>query len=434
MHQPFDLNLAVGAATWPLYYPKTSQVIHELVTTAANHENVPVTGNTAQTQPENRAFFPALDGLRAIAFLMVFFQHYTSMPWGWTGVNVFFVLSGFLITGILFDTRYDAHRARNFYVRRTLRIFPLYYGILLALLVTYPLMHWHWSLLWLAWPLYLANFLRFLSPASRTTGSPQELAADAHLGSDRLPKSEIYLGHFWSLCVEEQFYLLWPWIVFWVRSRRALLWICGSVVVFVTALRLVVQHTAPAWMLDSELLYRATPFQLDSLLIGAWVALIWRGPHRDRLLFAGRVLAWFGLAAVAVYMAITLLPTPRDAYIHYHYPAWRLTWGLTCIDVLSAALIVACLQPAVLVARVLRLQPLRWLGRISYGAYVLHDLPHGLYVHLVVHGGGRFPFLLSHQSFATATLALPCTLVLAWLSFRFFETPFLNLKDRWTIR
>jgi len=87
--------------------------------------SLPVTGNTERTMPENRAFYPALDGLRAIAFLMVFFQHYYSIPWGWTGVNIFFVLSGFLITGILFDSRNDAHRARNFYIRRTLRIFPL---------------------------------------------------------------------------------------------------------------------------------------------------------------------------------------------------------------------------------------------------------------------------------------------------------------------
>src|ERR1700712_3651211 len=103
--------------------------------------SLPPSANTAHTRPENRAFYPALDGLRAVAFLMVFFQHYLSMPWGWTGVNVFFVLSGFLITGILFDTRDAPNRARNFYVRRTLRIFPLYYAIFLALLLLQPIMH-----------------------------------------------------------------------------------------------------------------------------------------------------------------------------------------------------------------------------------------------------------------------------------------------------
>ena len=122
-------------------------------------ENLPVTGNTEHTKPENRGFFPALDGLRAVAFMMVFLQHYEKLPWGWSGVDFFFVLSGFLITGILFDTRNDSHRVRNFYIRRTPRIFPLYYGILLALLLSTPFAHWQWSWRWLVWPLYLGNFL-----------------------------------------------------------------------------------------------------------------------------------------------------------------------------------------------------------------------------------------------------------------------------------
>src|ERR1700728_3407250 len=98
-------------------------------------DSTTVTGNTAQTRPENRAFYPALDGMRAIAFLVVFGHHYLQLPWGWAGVDLFFVLSGFLITGILFDTRNDPNRVRNFYLRRTLRIFPLYYGVMAALLL-----------------------------------------------------------------------------------------------------------------------------------------------------------------------------------------------------------------------------------------------------------------------------------------------------------
>src|ERR1700742_2071666 len=109
------------------------------------HSMLPVAGNTEKTAPENRVFYPALDGLRAIAFLMVLLQHYLAVPWGWTGVNVFFVLSGFLITGILWDTRDTPHRIRNFYVRRALRIFPLYYAIALLFVLTTPLLHWHWT-------------------------------------------------------------------------------------------------------------------------------------------------------------------------------------------------------------------------------------------------------------------------------------------------
>jgi peptidoglycan/LPS O-acetylase OafA/YrhL len=263
-------------------------------------QSQPVTGNTTQTQPANRVYFPALDGIRAVAFLLVFFQHYAGIPWGWSGVNIFFVLSGFLITGILVDTRDHPHRARNFYIRRTLRIFPLYYGIFIILLLLTPLMHW--SMGWLAWPLYLGNFLRFWAPGPQ--GSVQQMAADAQL----LGVGFIYLGHFWSLCVEEQFYLIWPWIVFRVRSTRTLLWICTATVVVVPLLRVVTSHYAPPWMLDAELLYRVTPFQLDSLLLGGLLAVLWRGAHRTTLLTVARIVAVVCTIAAVLYLALTVHP------------------------------------------------------------------------------------------------------------------------------
>ena len=392
----------------------------------------PVTGNTDRTQPENRAFFPALDGLRAVAFLMVFLQHYLQIPWGWTGVNIFFVLSGFLITGILYDSQNDPHRARNFYIRRTLRIFPLYYGIFLLLFILHPLVHWHWSLAWLAWPLYFGNLLRFRSPQVTQFGSSQEIAADAHLSSQRFPNSQVYLGHFWSLCVEEQFYLVWPWIVFWLRSRRALLWLCAAAVILVPILRVWVSHVAPTWQLEEELLYRNIPFQLDALLMGGLVALLWRGPWRKHLLFVGKAIAVIAGVCTLVYLARTA--RPPFFFGSYHYPTWKFTWGLSFIDVFSAALILCCLQPRNWVARLLSLGPLRWVGRISYGAYVWHDILHGLYSHIIHHLHDRFPRYVGHIAFTTTVLALIGTLVVSWLSFRLFETPFLNLKERWTRR
>lgn len=402
-----------------------------------HHAPMPVTGNTEHTQPENRAFFPALDGLRAIAFLMVFGQHYFALPWGWTGVNIFFVLSGFLITGILFDSRNDPHRARNFYIRRTLRIFPLYYGIFLGLLLIDPIFHWQWSAAWLAWPLYFANFLRFLSPSSAVTNSPLQLAGNAWLTSPLLPHTQLYLGHFWSLCIEEQFYLIWPWIVFWLRSRRALLWICSSAVIAVPLLRILAQHTAPTWMLRGDLLDRATPFQLDSLLLGGFVALLWRTGHaqRERLLAVGRSAAVVAGLVAASYLAFTIHPSALPSWSRaYHYPSWNFTFGLTFVNLFAAALILCCLSSSGWLAHLLRLRPLRWLGRISYGAYVFHDIFHDLYVHTALALGRHVRAFAGHAEIITGALALSATCLCAWLSYRYFESPFLNLKERWTIR
>ncbi len=391
---------------------------------------LPPTANTSQTRPENRLFFPALDGLRAVAFLLVFGQHYLSLAWGWTGVNIFFVLSGFLITGILFDTRNDRHRARNFYLRRTLRIFPLYYGLFLVLLLLEPLVHWQWNRYWLLWPLYLGNFLRFLSPLALVLRSPLELAADGHLSSTLFPRSELYLGHLWSLCVEEQFYLLWPWVVFFVRDRRRLIWICTAAVVAGPLLRLAMQAYAPGWMVSDELLYRATPAQFDALLLGGLVALLWRGREQAWLLATAR---WVALGCALLGGAYLLFDVRQWQIMPSQYPPWSFTGGLLFVNLFSAAVIVCVLQPTGWLYRCLRVPVLRWVGRLSYGAYVFHDLLHGLFVHIAVHAGGpRVANNLLLRSEASAALALPATLLLAWLSFRFYESPFLNLKDRWT--
>src|SRR5665213_1679679 len=99
------------------------------------------------------AYYVALDGLRAVAVIMVFFKHYGEgkfflFNWGWTGVDIFFVLSGFLITGILYDSQQKPHRYRDFYIRRTLRIFPLYYAVWLVILLAAPIAQWQWNWRW----------------------------------------------------------------------------------------------------------------------------------------------------------------------------------------------------------------------------------------------------------------------------------------------
>jgi peptidoglycan/LPS O-acetylase OafA/YrhL len=401
-------------------------------------ESLTVTGNTARTRPENRAFYPALDGVRALAFLMVFAHHYLRAPWGWAGVDVFFVLSGFLITGILFDTRHDPHRVRNFYIRRTLRIFPLYYAVMGVLLLSSPLLHWGITWRWLVWPAYVGNYARFIRPYAYQSAM-QMLADFQPTGSIGHHHLTLFLGHFWSLCVEEQFYLFWPWVVFFRPSRKTLALICAAALPVCLGLRLGGQHLLPGWMLDGEILYRATPLRLDALLLGGLLALAIRGPEGPRLLRLARILFPVALAALAA----CILVSTRGALLQnpYPYPEWRFTWGLTGIDIVSALLVLVALQPDTMVYKVFHLRPLRWMGRISYGAYVLHDIPHPEYDYLArklvgriwsgnLVGGGP-----AHSiTIVTAILALTGTLLMAWLSFRWFESVFLNFKERWTAR
>jgi len=359
------------------------------------------------TKPENHAFYPALDGLRAVAFLMVFFHHYMGTPWGWGGVDFFFVLSGFLITGILFDTRNGSHRFRNFYVRRTLRIFPLYYGIMLVLVLTYPLFHWRWSWQWLVWPAYIGNFARFVDPYLE--------------GSFRGLHLPLALGHFWSLCVEEQFYLIWPCVVFAVRNRVRLSWICALSLPICLGLRLAGQH---AWGLDKGVLYRATPFRVDALLIGGLIALLVRGPHANFMRTVSRIA--FPVAMLLALVGVVVIPRGHIFRNPYPYPDWSFTFGLSGLDILAALLILVAIQSGSLACRILSPAPLRWLGRISYGAYVLHDIPHPIFNWIGAH------LAPAYGTEVSTLVAFVFTLLFAWLSSRYFESWFLGLKERLT--
>jgi peptidoglycan/LPS O-acetylase OafA/YrhL len=247
--------------------------------------------------------------------------------------------------------------------------------------------------------------------------------------SDFQPLSRIHdvrlcFGHFWSLCVEEQFYLIWPWVVFWVRDRRRLLYVCLACVVICPLMRVVGNHMLPQYMLEQEVLYRWTPFRVDGLLLGGLVALMRRGPSPQRLLLGARV--GFGVLCSILVLWLALDPAARHRPEGYVYPAWHYTWGLVFVDLLSACMIVLALESGSMIFRVFNLRPLRWLGRISYGAYVFHDILHLEYRGFVTN------YLVDERGYATAAFALFCTLVLAWASFRWYESPFIRLKERWT--
>ena len=370
----------------------------------------------------NAVYYPALDGFRGCALILVFLDHYGGVPILGLGVSLFFVLSGFLITGILWDTRSQPHRLRNFYVRRTLRIFPLYYGVFLVILLLAPLLRWQWNSGWWMWVAYLGNFIFYLP-----RWLPQQVW---NLTGNGMLHGRfgmvLFLGHLWSLCLEEQFYLIWPWIAF-RATRKALLWICIVSCVVLPGLRVWADHTLPRSLIDHGLLMHSLPFQVDSLLLGAWLALLLRGEMRDALLRAGR---WAGdAAAIAAMLYLVCCVNLHLPGVHplFLLPLPWLSWQFTLVNLLGAALILGSLQPASGVYRVFDLRPLRRLGRISYGAYVFHDILHVEYVRLAFRISPR------HWIGLAFVMAAVMTIGLATLSFRYFERPFLRLKDRWTI-
>jgi len=319
---------------------------------------------------------PAFDGLRGVAILSVMIFHFVifrisfdeirpgelggdagltllqlSMC-GWAGVDLFFVLSGFLITRILLNARGRAGYFRVFYFRRILRIFPAYYAALVVLLVIprlFPSLvrgvaHIH-SSIWL-WT-YLSNVLL------------------ATHGWDSVPET---MQHFWSLAIEEQFYLLWPWLIF-VLSRRRAIWVCVLLMVGAPLLRAFLMSTG-----NPTAGYVLTPARVDTLAAGALLAL-WAQSEAEwsRVLRGIRVA---GLLSLAVLVA--LFATHGHAMFGHRFiyrDPYMLTIGFSAIAVASMAWIGLCFLPPspTVLQRVTAFPALRYFGRYSYGLYIVHQ-------------------------------------------------------------
>jgi peptidoglycan/LPS O-acetylase OafA/YrhL len=300
---------------------------------------------------------PALDGLRGIAILMVLLLHLApyghDLPaptavvdraflfgarTGWMGVDLFFVLSGFLITGILYDTRGSKHYFRQFYARRMLRIFPLYYAALALFLIILPALRpEHWVLRDLkADAFWYWTYLYNMKVAS--TGF--------------LPSSA--LGHFWSLAVEEQFYLIWP-IAVLCLSRRQLLITCSVAAVAALACRVALSFTGYAALPDVWMAAR-----MDSLAIGAFIALAARSPDGHAALSR-----WAGPVAKVVAVPLVALLVYKVAIATVAHSLVALFFGAMLVYALNAS-------PNSVGGKVIGSPILRFFGRYSYALYVFH--------------------------------------------------------------
>ncbi|MGH9615353.1 MAG: acyltransferase family protein [Acidobacteriaceae bacterium] len=305
---------------------------------------------------------PALDGVRGLAILLVLIVHLmlfnndTGNRWldsigqlrslGFLGVDLFFVLSGFLITGILFDTLHDAHYFRNFYMRRFLRIFPLYYGFLFLLLILTPVLHGVWG----GRQYVLLGYMQNTGIWFPTDGFH--------------PSDLIDLNHFWSLAVEEQFYLVWPLLIFLIRDRKRLIRL--SLILSACALALRIGFSIHETPFQVGLVYEWTLCRMDTLMFGGCLALVLRGEHSLSRRWAA---VWFwGSGVVMVGYALT---HPR---IYLSSAKFIGTFGYTMCAIAFAALIFLSLDPDSRWNRVFSMGWLRSLGKYSYGIYVIHIL------------------------------------------------------------
>jgi len=356
--------------------------------------------------------YAALDGIRGLAILAVMLYHFTGAykgtntilrAWsmlagcGWMGVDLFFVLSGFLITGILYDTSHQPNKIRNFYARRALRIFPLFYAVLMALLLLTPVLHMHWRSEHLLYFLYLSNMNGLLVPGFQ------------------LPSQWVNLGHLWSLAVEEQFYLLWPFVVWNVRSRRTLLRIIAVVLIagpIVRALLLIV-GLAPLDM-SRLLLARA-----DSLLFGGGVALLVRGPARSRI--PAQSLLWLSVALLLVLLGLAHGPEATSW--------WIAIGGYSVIALCAATLILLAQQGAHWVVAIFDNAFLCFFGRYSYGLYLFHGI-YFVYLRHIAASMDQITHSGMVAQLLVVTLGFGLSIGLAMLSYHFFEAPILTLKRR----
>ncbi len=352
-----------------------------------------------------RSYYPSLDGLRGIAIILVICCHYFDfipfMAFGWIGVDIFFVLSGFLITDILLTTRNNKNFLQNFYIHRALRIFPLYYGVVLIFFLLSPIFNAlseqyiyyqdHQLFTWL----HLQNWLYIIY---------------------QKPSDFLLLNHFWSLSVEEQFYLFWPLIILICKSHKKL----AAIALFIMAGCILLRFSSWIYYGNGYTnFYFQYMTRLDGLCIGSLIA-IWRtidiGTTRKK------VFKLSGLILISHFFVFVLSRTLFPGLPHFSL------WGYTSISSLFAVLLIVLLEKNTVATRtIFQNKPLRSIGKISYGLYVFHWpvlVLFKLYLLQAVAASALAPY----TDLVIAFSALLVALGISALSYHFFEKKILELK------
>lgn len=380
---------------------------------------------SSPSPPSPGSHIPILDGIRGLAVALVMVHHFfadslpaetafdhaifSAMHTGWCGVDLFFVLSGYLITGILYDTKGGRNYFQNFYARRTVRIFPLYYATLFLFFVLMPLVDhpeiqdyvreaepdqlWFWA--------YLTN----VQVALRGSFYP-----------------ELIPNLTWSLAIEEQFYLVWPLVVL-LASRRTVMRICIGLVVVALGLRVALAANGTKWVVA----YVFTPARLDCLAIGAFLALYFRGSYRPNVVVLAKRTLLLCLILVSAFAAHAGTLDQRNPLIY--------TLGFTGIALcFGSMLVLAVTAPrdkphGTSARRLVDNGFMRTLGKYSYALYLCHG-PVATGVRLLYHPrrqplyfGSSIPRTLIYVG-----LTVLASLAVALLSWHLLEKHFLKLK------
>ncbi len=364
--------------------------------------------------------FRSLEGIRAYAFLLVFAVHYTSSMrpldrngsllrdlWcllgqvSWVAVPIFFVLSGFVITGVLLETQYLKGYFRVFYQRRAIRILPLYYLILLVLALTMVASHvratWHF----LGYIFYLQNWITSWDLIYR-------------IG----PYADF--GHLWSLAVEEQFYLVWPVVIFLIRSRTKLLGFCYGGMLVAAVVRICWPMTHQSYLYA----YESSLTRGDALMMGAAIALHLRGP-------APRLKAWLWPARLVLTMGTGLLVS-RALLVGQALPLdyFGLMVLTPVVNLMAAAIVILAIEPETLVSRLCRRTWAVKLGGMSYSLYLVHE-PFSNWFREVLQ-----PWLVARMGCETIPMAIVLAVAFAFtwgvarMTYRFVERPGMEMKKR----
>jgi peptidoglycan/LPS O-acetylase OafA/YrhL len=359
---------------------------------------------------------PALDGLRGLAILLVLFYHYglfnsnhglivsliqRTFSLFWTGVDLFFVLSGFLIGGILIDSRNSESYFRTFYLRRVCRIFPLYFLWLgLFFLVTRAAANAH-SQIW--YNSLLAQNFSAVPRWSFVVFLQNIFYAKNYL------VGALWMAPTWSLAVEEQFYLFLPLLI-WIVPTKKLPWVLIPLILFAPAFRLFL------YLYHSNIYpFVLLPCRLDTLLIGVLCSYLLRCEITRRWLENKRDFLYgtlLGLSWGIVYFII-YAPSQRSfEMIFFGYTWMALFYGVMLLIIMTVK---KCW-----ITHVMNFSPLRNLGMIAYCVYLIH-----LSVNILLHDLilKKTAVISNFADFLVTLLALIVTLILARISWKFFEKP-----------